>query len=144
MFRGLSLLPPPGPLIPDSSSQVFPAYAALATVFKDNTLCWISAGRFNASAAYAQHDPLWGGCRASCVTVLALIRSGPSSRIIPHNQQDKRINIMRFCPQMLTRLKLLENSKLRGWDDFQKVLHRTYFLFCRPNDSLFLFDRSLL
>lgn len=44
------------------------------------------------------------------VTVLALIRSGPSSGIIPHKQQDKTINIV--CSQMLLRSKLLEDVKL--------------------------------
>lgn len=47
----------PGPSSADSSSQVFPADAAVATVSKNNTFFWISTGRVNASTAYVEQGP---------------------------------------------------------------------------------------
>lgn len=44
------------------------------------------------------------------VTILALTESGPSSRIVPHKQLDKTINIMCLCPQVLSKFKPLEKA----------------------------------
>lgn len=86
----------PGPSSPYSRSQVFPADTAVATVSKDNTFSWISywKSRCQPSICSAEFWVGWGGLGVWYVTIAALTGSGPSSRIVPHKQKDKRINYL--------------------------------------------------